>query len=57
MISTQQIKTTTSKPVILDNFEIINVLKWNNSKWKNLCPYLLKTDGNEICFNTGGILF
>lgn len=57
MIATQQIKSTTSKPVPLDNYESINVLKWNNSKWKNLCPYLLKTDGNETCANSGGILF
>jgi hypothetical protein len=57
MIATQQIKSTTTKPVSLENFEIINVLKWCNSKWKNLCPYLLKTDGKEICSNSGGILF
>ena len=57
MIKTQRIKSTTSKVVKLDDFETINVLKWNNSKWKNLCPYLLKTDGNEKCVNDGGILF
>jgi hypothetical protein len=57
MIATQYIKSTTQKPEKLENFEIINVLKWNNSKWKNLCPYLLKTDGEEICYNSGGILF
>lgn len=57
MIATQQIKSTTAKPVKLDKFETINVLKWNNSKWKNLCPYLLKTDGQEECHNSGGILF
>jgi hypothetical protein len=57
MIATQQIKSTTAKPVPLDGYETINVLKWNNSKWKNLCPYLLKTDGNEDCVNPGGVLF
>jgi len=87
MIITQQIKSTTTKPVSLENFETINVLhlfsfktptewaelseqkctgcaslmrngvKWNNCKWKNLCPYLLKTDGEEFCHNSGGILF
>ena len=57
MIATQQIKSTTTKPVSLENFETINVLKWNNCKWKNLCPYLLKTDGEEFCHNPGGILF
>lgn len=36
----------------MENYETINVLKWNN-----LCPYLLKTDGKEIFFNFGGILF
>lgn len=41
MITTQQIKSTTAKHVSLDTYESINVLKW-----KNLCPYLLKTDGD-----------
>lgn len=57
MIATQQIKSTISKPIKLENFETINVLKWKNNKWKNLCPYLLKTDGNEICKNDGNIIF
>jgi hypothetical protein len=57
MIATQQIKSTTSKPIDIEGFEAINVLKWNNSKWKALCPYYLKTDGNELCLNGGGILF
>ena len=57
MITTQQIKSTTTKPVSLDTYETINVLKWNNCKWKKLCPYLLKTDGEEFCHNSGGILF
>ncbi len=57
MITTQYINSTTTKPIELDNYETINVLKWNNSKWKNLCPYLLKTDGEELCYNSGGILF
>jgi hypothetical protein len=57
MIATQQIKSTTSKPVILEGYETINVLKWNNSKWKVLCPYFLKTDGKETCSNPGEILF
>lgn len=57
MIYTQQIKSTTSKPISLENCETINVLKWNNSKWKKLSPYLLKTDGEETCYNPGGILF
>ena len=50
MIATQRIKSTSAKPVSMDKFETINVLKWNNSKWKNLSPYLLKTDGNENIF-------
>lgn len=57
MISTQQIKSTTKKPTNVPGYEAINVLKWNNCKWKALCPYLLKTDGNEKCKNNGGILF
>ena len=51
MIATQQIKSTTTKPVSLYDYETINVLKWNNCKWKNLCPYLLKTDGKELLLN------
>ena len=57
MIATQQIKSTTAKPIALEGFENINVLKWNNSKWKKLCPYLLETDGEETCSNPGGVLF
>lgn len=57
MIASQQIKSTTSCPVNLENYEAVNVLKWNNSKWKNLCPYLLETDGNEKYYNGGGIIF
>lgn len=57
MILTQYINSTTQSPVLVENYDTINVLKWNNNKWKNLCPYLLKTDGNEINHNPGGILF
>lgn len=57
MIATQQIISTSATPIELENYETVNVLKWNNSKWKNLCPYLLKTDGKETCANSGGILF
>ena len=57
MIATQRIKSTASKPIPYKDYEAINVLKWSNSKWKTLCPYYLKTDGNEECANPGGILF
>ena len=57
MIATQYIKSTTAKPLPLNNYETINVLKWSNSKLKTLCPYYLKTDGNEECDNQGEILF
>ena len=57
MIASQQIKSTSSKPISFKNYTPINVLKWNNSKWKTLCPYYLKTDGFEEHFNKGGILF
>lgn len=40
-----------------EDFEAINVLKWNNSKWKALCPYFLKTDGKEEQTNPGNVLF
>lgn len=57
MIATQRIKSTTDKPIALDDYETINVLKWKNSRWKNLSPYLLTTDGNEQNTNNGDILF
>lgn len=57
MIATQRITSTADKPARFENYEPINVLKWKSSRWKNLCPYLLKTDGNEICSNPGGVLF
>lgn len=60
MISTQYIKSVSIQPEIpksYSDYEVINVLKWNNSKWKTLCPYYLKTDGNEIVKNPGNILF
>lgn len=57
MIATQQIKSITTKPFELENYETINVLKWHSSKWKNFSPYLLKTDGNECHSNPGGIIF
>jgi hypothetical protein len=57
MIATQRIKSTSIKPTPYKDYEAINVLKWSNSRWKSLCPYYLKTDGNEECVNPGGILF
>lgn len=57
MIATQKINSTNSKIIKYQNYESINVLNWNNNKWKSLCPYYLKTDGNEICDNPGNILF
>lgn len=57
MIGTQQIKSTTQIPVDLDGYIRVNVLRWKNSKWKTLSPYLLKTDGNEENVNSGGIIF
>lgn len=57
MIATQQIKSTTDSPYKYEDFISINVLNWKNSKWAALSPYYLKTDGNEINKNEGGILF
>ena len=56
-IKTQQIKSTTQKIKNHENFIPINVLKWNNSKWKTLCPYFLTTDGQEENFNSGAVIF
>ena len=57
MIYTQRIKSTTDKIKIKPDTIPINVLKWNNSKYKTLSPYYLKTDGEEENYNKGGILF
>jgi hypothetical protein len=57
MIQTQKISSTTEKPKDVAGYTTINVLKWNNSKWKYLCPYYLKTDGREVNANPGNILF
>jgi hypothetical protein len=57
MIATKYIKSITEKIDTYENFETINVLKWNNSKYKTLCPYFLRTDGEEEHYNPGNILF
>lgn len=57
MIATQEIRSTTQKPIEIIGYEVINVLKWNKNYWKELCPYCLKTDGKELYKNNGGILF
>lgn len=57
MIATQYIASSTAKPISHENYETVNVLKWNNSKWKCFSPYYLKTDGNESCSNKGNVLF
>lgn len=57
MIATQRIKSTTDKPVPVEGYEAINVLKWSGSKWKVFCPYYLRTDGKEINENPGNVLF
>lgn len=57
MIATRRILTTSEKPIPKDGYETINVLKWQNGRWKTLCPYLLKTDGKEKIRNPGGVLF
>jgi hypothetical protein len=57
MIKTQYIKSTTQRPTDEKGFVTVNVLKWNNSKWKTLCPYYLRTDGQELQQNDGNVLF
>lgn len=57
MIASRYIASTSSKMLPYEDFEAINVLKWNNSKWKALCPYFLKTDGKEENANPGNVLF
>lgn len=56
-IITYRKKSITEKDLILDGFIFIDVLKWDRSKWAELCPYKLRTDGEEWASNPGGILF
>ena len=57
MITTQHINSIGSVPIELKDYETINILKWKFNEWAPLCPYVLKTDGNESCVNPGNILF
>ena len=56
MIKTQRITSILSKIEDCEGFESVNVLIWKG-KWKAFSPYYLKTDGNEINNNEGGIIF
>lgn len=49
MIVTQRIKSVFATAKQYQNYQSINVLKWKNSPWKELCPYHLRTDGKEKC--------
>lgn len=57
MLCTQRITSVTQTPKEIENYITINVLKWKNSNWKELCPYYLRTDGNEINYNSGNVIF
>jgi hypothetical protein len=57
MIATQQINSIMEKPISIENYEIINVLKLNNSEWKNLSPYLINIEDKEIFSYLGKIFF
>lgn len=57
MIVTQQIKSIAAEPIPYLDYTPINVLRWHSSAWKTLCPYFMRTDGNESNANSGNILF
>ena len=57
MIITQQIKSTNDSPLSYKDYKSINVLRWKDTPWIGLCPYYLRTDGQEWNKNEGGILF
>ena len=44
---------------MIDNYKIINVLSWHekDTKYYELSPYYLKTDGLEELQNNGGVIF
>jgi hypothetical protein len=57
MIATQYVKGITVIPEEYDDYQIVNVLKWDKSIYAPLSPYAMRTDGNEIAKNSGGIIF
>lgn len=56
MIKFAQINTVLQEPPVISGYKSINVLRWKD-EWKELCPYYMKTDGNEEIQNPGGVLF
>lgn len=60
MLVCKQTKTLKeAKALIVDNFEVVNVLSWHakETKYSELCPYVLKTDGNGPFNVPAGIIF
>lgn len=48
-----------AKVLKVEGFEVINVLSWHSkdTKYSELCPYVLKTDGSGVFNFPAGILF
>jgi hypothetical protein len=60
MIATKQVKTISEKCVPpSDDYIVVNVFSWHekDTEFYDLCPYYLKTDGNEEQINKGGVIF
>lgn len=59
MIATKQIKSISEKCIPPNNYKAINVFSWHekDTEYYDLCPYYLKTDGNEIQLNDGNVIF
>src|SRR5579872_6116987 len=56
MIATQRVKSLRDKPKPYKDYITVNVLPWTG-KYRELCPYFLRTDGLECNTNPGNILF
>lgn len=58
-IITTQSKNIKHRPEVPNGYEYVNVLSWHKSdtKYYEMSPYFLKTDGNEIQVNDGGVIF
>ena len=58
-IATKRVKSISEKCIAPKDYIVINVFSWHkkDTEYYDLCPYELRTDGNEEQYNEGGIIF
>jgi hypothetical protein len=59
MIATKQVKSISDACIPPTNYIAVNVFSWHkkDTEFYELCPYYLKTDGNEKQQNDGNVIF